>query len=263
MTGRGTISSDGLADFEQRGFGIFPADDRAALDRLRYEIFVRTRSIFGLTGDDPEAAFNTFHALEITGPRLNELRVKLIREVTDGVDSGSLIHEAFRSTIHELLGPDLLVQKNTNLVIQQPHDPNPSELHRDAPANSPYEVVVWLPLVDCFGTKSMYVLDREQTGAALRRLDADPSDWEGFHAHCLNVGANVPVPYGSALFFWTGLFHGSRVNTESETRFSLNMRFKSLFSPGGLKEPFEFFRIHQLSPLTRLGIGFQRSEIIR
>lgn len=251
------------ADFERRGFAVVPADDRAALDELRQRIFLKARAIFGLAGDDPEAAFNGFHALAVTGAKLNEMRVKLIREVTESVDSGTLIYQAFRSTIHDLLGPDLLVQKSTNLVIQQPNDPNPSELHRDAPANSPYEVVVWLPLVDCFGTKSMYVLDREKTAEALGRLERNPADWEGFHDHCLEVGENVPAAYGTALFFWTGLFHGSRVNTEHETRFSLNMRYKSLFSPGGLKEPFEFFKIHRLSPLTKLGIEFQKTEALR
>lgn len=252
-----------FADFERRGFGVFPADDRSTLDELRRQIFAKTREVFGLQGDDPGEAFNRFHALSVTGATLNELRMKLIREVTNGVDSGSLIYEAFRPTLHELLGPDLLVQKNTNLVIQQPNDPNPSELHRDAPANSPYEVVVWLPLVDCFGTKSMYILDREKTAGALRLLDERPTDWDGFHDHCLAVGENVPAPYGTALLFWTGLFHGSRVNREAETRFSLNMRYKSLFSPGGLKEPFEFFKIHRLSPLTKMAIEFQKSEMIR
>jgi len=250
-------------DFEKNGYGVFRADDMAPLDELRRQIFNKTRDIFGLEGDDPGAAFNSFHKLSITGAKLNELRVKLIREVTDSVDSGTLIFNAFQSTILSLFGPDLLVQKNTNLVIQQPNDPNPSELHRDAPANSPYEVVVWLPLVDCFGTKSMYILNREKTARALSKLDTAPENWNEFHDYCLETGDNVPAPYGTALLFWTGLFHGSRVNKEKETRFSLNMRYKSLFSPGGLKEPFEFFKIFRTSPLTRLGLEFQKSEAIR
>lgn len=252
-----------MNDFQRLGYGVFKADDMAPLDELRRQIFQKTCDVFGLTGDDPNEAFNNFHRLSITGPKLNELRVKLIRDVTDSVDSGTLIFRAFRSTVEGLLGPDLLVQKNTNLVIQQPNDPNPSELHRDAPANSPYEIVMWLPLVDCYGTKAMYVLNREKTEASLAKLSANPENWDGFHDHCLAEGENLAVPYGSVLVFWTGLFHGSRVNREKETRFSLNMRFKSLFSPGGLKEPFEFFKIFQLSPVTRLGLDFQKTEALR
>ena len=252
-----------LGDFERLGYGVFPADDMAPLDELRQQIFDRTCDVFGLQGQDPAAAFNNFHKLAIGGAKLNELRVKLIGDITRSVDSGTLIFHAFRSIIEGMLGPDLLVQKNTNLVIQQPNDPNPSELHRDAPANSPYEIAIWLPLVDCYGTKSMYVLNRAKTEEALAKLSSAPERWDEFHQHCLDVSDNIPVPYGSVLVFWTGLFHGSKVNQENETRFSLNMRFKNLFSPNGLKEPFEFFKIFQLSPISALGLQFQRTEVLR
>jgi sporadic carbohydrate cluster 2OG-Fe(II) oxygenase len=252
-----------LQEFERLGYGVFAADDRGPLDELRRQIYAKACEIFGLKGGDPERDFNHFHELAITGVKLNELRVKLIREVTDSIDSGTLIYRAFHKTIESLLGPDLLVQKNTNLVIQQPGDPNPSELHRDAPANSPYEVVVWLPLVDCFRTKSMYIVNREKTAAALAKLSAAPDEWNEFHDHCVSVADNVDAPYGTALFFWTGLFHGSRINQEKETRFSLNMRYKGLFSPNGLKEPFEFFKIFKTSPMSRMGLAFQRGEVLR
>ncbi len=246
--------------FQQHGYAVVPADDITALHQLRQKIFDVAKRIFDYPKDDVENFFNNFHNLDITGARLNELRMKLIREVTDSVDSGTLIFKAFRSTILELLGPDLLVQKNTNLVIQQPNDPNPSELHRDAPANSPFEVVVWLPLVDTYKTKAMYVLDRKATKEALAILDGEGERYGEFESHCKSTAPAVEVPYGSALFFWTALLHGSHVNQENETRWTLNMRYKNLFSPNGDKEPFEFFKIFQLSPLTAMATDFLKSK---
>ncbi len=255
-----TSAVDAWSTFQQRGFAVFPADDRPALEELRRQIFEPARRIFEHEGQDPARFFDEFHTQNITGTRLNELRMQLIRHCTEHVDSGSLIFKAFESSLLRLLGPDLLVQKNTNLVIQPPGDPNPTELHRDAPANSPYELVVWLPLADCYGTKSMYVLDYAQTREALVRLAGNPADWEGFEAECLRKAEQAEVPFGTALMFWTGLFHGSNVNQEKETRWSLNMRYKNLFSPSGRKDPFEFFRLFRVSPLAAMGLEFQKAE---
>jgi sporadic carbohydrate cluster 2OG-Fe(II) oxygenase len=248
--------------FLTAGYAVVPVDHIEPLLRLRGEIFERAKAIFEYSGNDAERFFNEFHTMQITGPRLNELRVKLIGECTRQVESGRLIFEALREKLVALLGPDLLVQKNTNLVIQQPGDPNPSEVHRDAPTNSPYEIVVWLPLVNCFRSKCMYVCDRSKTLEALSIMKSNPDDWSAFERFCAANGVEPDVPFGSALLFWTGLFHGSRINSEGETRWSLNMRYKNLFSPTGLKDAFEFFRILQLSPLARLGIEFQKSQVI-
>jgi sporadic carbohydrate cluster 2OG-Fe(II) oxygenase len=248
--------------FLESGYAVMPADHSAPLERLRGEIFARAKEIFGHQGNDAASFFNQFHARDVRGAALNELRVKLIQDCNAGVDSAALIFAAFRETVVELLGPDLLVQKNTNLVIQQPGDPNPSEVHRDAPANSPYEIVVWVPLVDCYRSKCLYVCPRQVTEEALRLLDTTAkNDWAQFEQFCLQHGREPEVPFGSALLFWPGLFHGSRLNREQETRWSLNMRFKNLFSPAGLKEPFEFFKVLQLSPLAKLAIDFQKREV--
>ncbi len=248
--------------FLESGYAVVRADHRDPLERLRGEIFAIAKEIFGHQDGDAASFFNQFHAREVSGAALNELRVKLIQECTARVDSGALIFAAFRETVLELLGPDLLVQKNTNLVIQQPGDPNPAEVHRDVPANSPYEIVVWVPLVDCYRSKCLYVCPRKKTEEALRLLDTTAkNDWAQFEQFCLQHGKEPEVPFGSALLFWPGLFHGSRRNSEQETRWSLNMRFKNLFSPAGLKEPFEFFKILQLSPLAKLAIDFQKREV--
>jgi len=249
------------ADFERKGYAVIPADDLDAIVKLREQILDRAKCIFGETQQTVEEFFNFFHHQGVTGATLNERRLQLISEVNANVDSGSLIFQGFRSTIIELLGPDLLVQKNTNLVIQQPQDPNPSELHRDAPANSPFEVVVWLPLTDSYGTKAMYILDRDGTRNALKHVE-DASDLKSMEAYVRDSAPNLPVPFGSALFFWAGLLHGSRVNVENETRWTLNQRFKNLFSPNGGKEPFEFFKIHQLSPLCKSAMELLRREAL-
>jgi hypothetical protein len=36
----------------------------------------------------------------------------------------------------------------------------------------------------------------------------------------------------------------------------LNTRYKGLFTPLGMKDPYRYFEILHTSPLTRLGLGF-------
>ena len=62
--------------------------------------------------------------------------------------------------LETLVGNELAMQLRINLSIQLPCDDSSLlPVHSDVwSGDSPFEVVVWLPLVDCYGTKSMYIL---------------------------------------------------------------------------------------------------------
>ena len=64
-----------------------------------------------------------------------------------------------------------MIQRRLNLSVQLPGDDSALlPVHADVRnGDSPFEVVVWLPLVDCHGTKSMYLLPP----AAQARHEAD------------------------------------------------------------------------------------------
>ena len=196
------------------------------------------------------------HFEKLTDSELNTTRVKIIHEINASVNCGKLVFDAFKTCIEKSLGPDLLVQKNCNLVIQQPHDPNPSELHRDAPLNSCYEMVVWVPLVDCYKTKSMYMVDYKNTKDLYSRLN-DNQDWEMLEQDAISRSVQPKVKYGEALIFSTTVLHGSKINEEKETRVSLNIRYKNMFSPSGLKNQLQFFKILQRSNITALGADLE------
>ena len=249
----------------EKGFIIVQADNTSYLDQVRSEIFKLTREIFQISETDPELGFNNFHRYigTLTPAQLNTMRIELIKKITDQVDVSELIFRAFEGTLTKLLGPDILAQKTCNLVLQPPNDPNPSELHRDAPANSPYEIVVWLPLVDCYRTKAMYILDIDATTTCLEQLGKNPSNWDDFENHSKKLASNPDVPYGSALLFFTGLLHGSEINQEAETRVTLNIRYKNFFSPSGLKNQLQFFKPLRVSNLTKLGANLELRELLR
>lgn len=249
--------ADPIEHFASDGYAVVEAVDRRALDCVRTALIA---SCPGLQGDDSDAKLNRFHERGIEGAALNDYRLGVYRRFNSQVDAGKLIWQAFRDQLLRLVGPDVAVQQRVNLVIQPPSDSNQSPVHRDAPPNSLFEVVVWLPLVDCYGTKGMRVLNRSDTDAALRFLEGQSADYEAFTKFAMSHGEAVSVPYGSALLFWTRCVHAIPVNTESETRWSLNLRYKSVFTPYGTKGLPDYFRILELSPLSRLAIEEERQH---
>jgi sporadic carbohydrate cluster 2OG-Fe(II) oxygenase len=66
----------------------------------------------------------------------------------------------------------------------------------------------------------------------------------------------MKVDYGKFLLFNQTLPHGNRINKEPETRWSLNCRFKSVFSPYGDKKLGEFFHPITLKAASKLGLDY-------
>ena len=246
------------SNFAEKGYDIVAAGNLDKLAELRTQIHRKARELAGDGEDDPETFMNNFHRLELRGPGLNRLRMELIKYVSDNLDVAQTIYEAFSGYLTELVGPDIVVQKTTNLVIQQPGDPDQVPTHRDAPLNSPFEVVVWIPLVSVYGTKSMYVLDREKTDVSLQMLKKPESGYEDQTRFATEQGDILSMPFGHALFFWPGLVHAVGVNAEQETRWALNIRYKNLFAPSGAKGQAEFFEVLRLSPLARLALEYEK-----
>ena len=128
------------------------------------KIYEKTKN-FLVSEKNEEIGFNNFHKIlsNLDETTLNEKKVSLINEISKDENLVNLIYESLKSKITNLLGKDLLVQKTINVVIQKPGDQNPTIPHRDAPPNSFYEIVLWIPLVDCKDTKSMYLMNSEKT----------------------------------------------------------------------------------------------------
>ena len=77
-----------------------------------------------------------------------------------------------RSTIETIVGNELCMQRRVNLSIQLPADDSSLlATHSDVwSGDSPFEVVVWVPLVDVYRTKSMYLLPPSVNGEMQDRM---------------------------------------------------------------------------------------------
>ncbi len=202
---------------------------------------------------------NQFHSNYCsTESKLNEVRMDLMKELDSKnniYSLSSIVYKSFSRTITSLIGPDILAQKSANLVIQPPESKFFSELHTDAPGNSEFELVAWVPMVNCYSGKSFYVIDRTNSLKLLSSYrKGEFSSWKDFRESSLVYAKEVNVPFGYALFFWSGLLHGSHINSSKETRWSFNTRYKNTFAPCGKKDPFQYFSPLKISDLTSLGL---------
>ena len=130
--------------------------------------------------------------------------------------------------------------------------------------DSPYEVVLWIPMVDCRRTKSMFILNRpldEKFHPELAKFARGGA--EALYREIEPHLTFIDIAYGQVLLFSQNLMHGNRVNDEPETRWSMNCRFKGLFTPYADKRLGEFFEPIAMAPATRLGLDYRYPEGFR
>lgn len=243
-----------IAELTQNGYSIFEAEDNEPIEKSRQLICDYLRRENNLDEQDNNKLLNEIHKyMSINDSIANQLVLNTITEYKKTMAMDETVYKCMPVFMTNLLGQDIASQRNPNIVFQYPKSERFSELHADAPANSPYELVVWVPLVDCYETKSFYIVDVEQSLKLLKVLKEGKFEcWEDMKDKVKMSAKNLTISYGQVLVFWSGLLHGSQINETNESRWSLNTRFKNLFAPCGLKDPFSFYKVLKTSPLTRL-----------
>ncbi len=247
--------------FLQQGYIIIPLAQNPAthtfiIDDLRKDIFSAAKDILHLESSVSEQDFFDFTDRYLPVAKANELKLKLIALISkDGINHPALYHSV-KEYLDLIVGNEVCMQRSLNMSIQLPKDESALlPLHTDVwSGNSPYEVVFWLPLVNCYKTKSMYVLPLKKS----REVFQSFKDYQHLTAEELFLKLEkdmifLDVPKNHAVIFSHSILHGNRVNLEKETRWTLNIRFKSVLSPLGTKNLGEAFLPINIKPLTRIG----------
>jgi sporadic carbohydrate cluster 2OG-Fe(II) oxygenase len=237
--------------FMEHGHVIVDAEDPALLNRLRDRIAGLAAAHLGLEAPADAGAFlNGIHE-RVTINDLNALRLAVI----NGLASESWVRAAYYNLARTALGTIV----GNELSIQLPNDASSLlPVHADVwSGDSPFEVVMWLPLVDCHRTKSMYLMPPGKDRAVQAKLNEmnGKSSEDLFHV-IENDVTFMDVPYGEVLLFSQTLMHGNRINAEPDTRWSMNCRFKSAFSPYADKKLGEFFQPVTLKPASRMAMAY-------
>jgi sporadic carbohydrate cluster 2OG-Fe(II) oxygenase len=244
---------------------IAPAEDMESLHAIRKKIADEAAAAINhqLANDDEIDSFlnNIHHFLSVE--QLNDVRLKVIAGMNREPWFRRAYFKAGRNTLMSLVGNELAMQRRVNLSIQLPNDDSSLlPIHADVWAgDSPYEIVMWIPLVNCYATKSMYFTD----ASVDEKVQIDFSQFKSKSSEDLYQIVKddvtfLDVPFGSILYFSQNVMHGNRVNIENETRWSMNCRFKSILTPYHGKKMGEFFEPIIVRPLTRLGLDYKLPE---
>ena len=236
-------------EFIDQGYIIRPVADKGTLDKIKK---------FALSKLSDKNLDKTHEVLSVTD--LNAFRLDVIKGINEQLWLREAYYQIAKPYLDILVGNELAMQLRVNLSIQMPGDESSLlPVHADTwSGDSPYEVVVWLPLVDCYDTKSMYLLPPK---AASKLSDNFKLHVQGDSEQLFNAIEGdvnwMKIDYGEVLVFNQIYPHGNRVNKESETRWSLNCRFKSLFSPYKDKKIGEFFEPITLRPVTKVSMNYK------
>ena len=136
-------------------------------------------------------------------------------------------------------------------------------LHSDTwDGDSPFETVLWLPLVNCFKTKSMFLLNSNRYENFKKIYKKKKVKSVSNLHNSLKKDLNfIKINYGNFLLFNQNLPHGNVVNKTKETRISLNCRFKGLFTPYAQKKLGGFFSPISLRPASKIGLEYKFPSI--
>jgi sporadic carbohydrate cluster 2OG-Fe(II) oxygenase len=191
---------------------------------------------------------------------LNNFRLTLISYLNKDKQFRFHYFNIARNSLYILAGNELMMQKNINLSIQFPNDESSLlPIHSDVwSGDSPYEINLWVPLVNCYRTKSMYILTPKYNNNFNKIMKKKKflSNKKIYNLVKKKIKW-LKIDRGSYLLFNQSLPHGNVVNLEKQTRVSMNCRFKNLFSPYGDKKIGEFFTPITTRAITELGMDYQ------
>ena len=196
---------------------------------------------------------------------LNDLRIKLIKSLFTKKEIKKAYYDLSKEIINQIVGNEVAMQKRLNLSIQLPNDKSSLlSVHADTwSGDSPYEVVVWLPFVDCYNSKSMFILSPDKTKKLYQKKLSKISKGSNKTLFSkIKKDLNfINIKRGQFLIFNQNLPHGNIVNKTKFTRVSMNCRFKSIFSPYFKKELGEFFEPVSLRAASIDGMKFNLPKI--
>jgi sporadic carbohydrate cluster 2OG-Fe(II) oxygenase len=251
-----------IEDFEERGYHIFEIEDRSGLERIRRAVANQLSKEIGTPFEDISELLNRAGEL-VSVADLNSVRLAIFNAMNREPWFRPAYYRLARGVLATLVGNELAMQRRINLSIQLRGDESSLlPVHSDVwSGDSAFEVVVWVPLVDCYRTKSMFILPRKLNDEHSKHLAGlrGKGTEELFQAIEPDVEW-LTVSVGQGLIFTHTLMHGNRRNEEDEARWSMNCRFKSLLSPYDTKRLGEFFEPITLRAATRLGMTYTLPE---
>lgn len=241
-------------NFLKRGYLINPTENKKSLDYITLTFTKVVNKIL----KKKIRNLNYLHKY-ISTDDLNEFRMEVYHKINADKDIRFHYFKIGQNSLYTIAGNELMMQNKLNLSIQFPNDSSSLlPIHSDVwQGNSPYEINLWIPLVNCYKTKSMFILKGKYRYNYIKNKNIFLNNSDKIFNTLKNKLNWVDIQKGQYLLFDQSLPHGNIVNKEKQTRVSLNCRFKSIFSPYGNKKIGEYFSPISERVMTDIGNKFE------
>ena len=246
--------------FIKNGYLIFNIKNKKKLNLIKFKVeqlviqWFKKKKIFL---NSKSINLNYIHSY-CDEKEINNLRMYVYNKINLTKNFQKFFYELGRDYIDLICGNELVMQKKCNLSLQMPKDKSSVlPLHSDVwSGDSEFELVFWLPLVNVYRTKSMFIINPKDNEKFLKKIEKFKSI-DQIYSKVKNKLKWLKLDYGQGLLFTQNLMHGNIVNTEKTTRVSFNCRFKSVFSPYRDKQIGNFFQPITIKPVTLIGMNYK------
>ena len=247
--------------YEAKGY-IVTRGQKKYLDRIKRKIL---KEVINYVKDSQKRDVNDEFLLEEIHEKIkpresNNLRLAIMKGISTGNEINYEYFNAAKNVINTLCGNELAMQKRIGLSVNLPNNTEDSlPVHADTwNGVSPYALNIWIPLVDCKKSMCLYILEREKYEEAQHKFNGLLlKDSEQVFNELKNKLTWIDIKFGDILAFDQSLPHGFTTNQENDTHWSLNCRFKSIYSPYWDKKLGEYYMPITIKSCTRLGIDYK------
>ncbi|WP_186498502.1 sporadic carbohydrate cluster 2OG-Fe(II) oxygenase [Synechococcus sp. A15-24] len=246
--------------YNKEGYIIEKADFQY-LELIKHDIERAFYEFPSITRKDVQKLENAHYS--ISHDQSNNLRLHIMKKLYRNTSFHRNYYNTAKNIIHSLCGNELAMQKRPGLSINLPQNRNDVlPIHADTwNGVSPFELNIWIPLVNCTNSMCLYILKRDNykrrlnDSKELLRLTSD----ELFNELRDDL-TWIPIEYGEILAFDQSLPHGYSLNEERDTHWSINCRFKGLHTPYWDKKLGEYFMPITVKNCTRLGMNYSHPD---
>ena len=245
--------------FLKEGYIVFDIENLKILEKLKEDCVDKVDTLLKLKSK--KNILDNFHKF-VSDKNLNSKRMEIYSYLNSKKYFIENYYKLAKNHLNEICGNELAVQRKVNLSIQMPNDDSSLlPIHSDVWSGcSPYEVVLWVPLVDAYDTKSMFIFPKTINDQVYKNFKNVKNSDQLFKKYKSKIKF-LNVKFGQGLIFAHSIIHGNTINETNETRWSFNCRFKSLMSPYYKKDLAETFVPLNIKPATIFGLKYVHPKI--
>lgn len=200
---------------------------------------------------------------------LNDFRLNIFQFINKDKFFKNNIYLSAQEKIHQCVGSELC-NSDANLSIQFPKDQSSLlSMHTDFfSGESIFQINLWIPFVDVKKTQSMFIIDPKNSIEILKKIKNDKKiTFNNIDKNYSDRMKWIALKEGEAILFSPNCLHGNVVNVEKNTRWSINIRYKNIFSPysehNNEKKIGTFYKPLKLGAITNFNLHYNFEEIAR